>query len=47
MEDLKEKVNELTKKIIFELANTDDIDDLQRNINIEILLLIVSELKKI
>ena len=45
-EVLEKKINELTKKIIFQLANTDQLDDLERNINFEILLLISEELQK-
>lgn len=46
IKDLKEKINELTKKIIFQLANNEQLDDLERNINFEILLLISEELQK-
>lgn len=46
IEELQKKINELTKKIIFELANTEQLDDLERNINFEILLLISEELQK-
>ena len=43
----KRKKNKwINKKIIFQLANTDQLDDLERNINFEILLLISEELQK-
>ena len=47
MNELKEKINKLTEKIIFKLSNNENIDDLKRNINIEILILIVEDLQKI
>lgn len=46
IEELQKKINELTEKIIFKLAN-EQVDDLKKNINFEILLLIAGELKEL